>query len=118
MGNSESVWKEIKRKTNAKGGNPASPRNPKKSVRQAARKWISARPRGTYQKYTRAFLWHDKVFHRLGDDRLPIKEIYGPNIARELAKPDVVAVWEQGLNGLNKRIGYELYRELFTVYRK
>ncbi len=36
MGNSESVWKEIKRKTNAKGGNPASPRNPKKSVRQAA----------------------------------------------------------------------------------
>ena len=37
MGNSESVWKEIKRKTNAKGGNPASPRNPKKSVRQAAR---------------------------------------------------------------------------------
>jgi len=24
-----SVWEEIKRKTNAKGGNPASPQNPK-----------------------------------------------------------------------------------------
>jgi hypothetical protein len=29
MGASVSVWEEIKRKTNAKGGNPASPRNPK-----------------------------------------------------------------------------------------
>jgi hypothetical protein len=36
MGASASVWEEIKRKTNAKGGNPASPRNPKTSVRQAA----------------------------------------------------------------------------------
>jgi len=29
MGASVSVWEEIKRKTNAKGGNPASPQNPK-----------------------------------------------------------------------------------------
>ncbi len=36
MGASASVWEEIKRKANAKGGNPASPRNPKTSVRQAA----------------------------------------------------------------------------------
>ena len=28
MGASASVWEEIKRKTNAKGGNPASPRKP------------------------------------------------------------------------------------------
>jgi hypothetical protein len=36
MGASASVWEEIKRKTNAKAGNLASPRNPKTSVRQAA----------------------------------------------------------------------------------
>lgn len=84
---------------------------------RVAKHWISAKPRGTFQKYRRAFLWHGKVFHRLGEERYPIKEIYGPNIARELAKPDVVAVWERGLNGLNKRIGYELHRELFRVLK-
>ncbi len=45
MGASASVWEEIKHKTNAKGGNPASPRNPKTSVRQAASRTGDSHPR-------------------------------------------------------------------------
>ena len=69
---------------------------------------IEASPWGTKRTFRASFFYLSKVFHRTTASRLPIKPSYGPNIARELAKPYSTDVWMLSLGDLSKRIEHEL----------
>jgi hypothetical protein len=76
---------------------------------------ISASPWGTQRTFRASFFYNSKVFHRTTASRLPIKPSYGPNIARELAKPYAVDVWKSSLKDINNRIQHEI--EYFMLGR-
>jgi hypothetical protein len=48
------------------------------------------------------------VFKRLGKARLPIKGVYGPNIARELVKDESAAAFRKGSAAIADRVGMKL----------
>lgn len=59
----------------------------------------------------------DRVFVRSGASRLPIRNVWGPNIARELIRGPVTETFNDGLSGLPKRVGHELERFLMAAAR-
>lgn len=68
-------------------------------ARQVA-KGVSANAWGHRKVYPGAFLatmktGHRGVFKRLGDDRLPIKELFGPGVASTMGQPAIRAALEQ-----------------------
>jgi hypothetical protein len=49
-----------------------------------------------------------------GHGRLPIRQVYGPNIAREILKGQPMEAWESNHQDLVDRVGHELERQLIA----
>jgi hypothetical protein len=52
------------------------------------------------------------AFIRRGDDRYPIRPVFGPNIAREIVKDESKAAFERMAPTILERIGHEIGRML------
>lgn len=44
--------------------------------------------------------------------QLPIRPLYGPNLARELVKDSSAAAWQSGVANIVARVGHEISRRL------
>jgi hypothetical protein len=53
-----------------------------------------------------------RAFIRTSKSRLPIRPLYGPNLARELMKDGSAAAWQGGVANIVARVGHELGRML------
>lgn len=82
---------------------------------KATGKGVSASPWNKRRVFTSSFRVEKaggKVFLRIGKSRYPIKQIYGPNIAREIIKDESGETWESTGSQLSDRVGHELNRIL------
>jgi hypothetical protein len=76
---------------------------------------VSAAPWGRRRVFKSTFMigrYGGNVFRRRGPQRLPLKGVYGPNIARELLKDETRAAFEAMLPGIADRVGHELRQAL------
>lgn len=85
---------------------------------------VRAKVWGRFQRFDGAFmrggLWPnrvglnlgDKVFVRETNRRLPIKQVFGPSLPKELIKPEIVKVFTARADTLGDAIAHELDREL------
>lgn len=80
-------------------------------ARQGA-KGVSAAPWGKRRVFKSTFFVGGRVFRRTGKARLPIKGVYGPNIARELVKDETAATFKAGSAGIADRVAHEIARVL------
>lgn len=74
---------------------------------------VSAAPWGQRRVFKSTFIvgkFSGKVFKRTGKKRFPIKQVYGPNIARELVKGETAAAFKAGASGIADRVAHELSR--------
>lgn len=78
------------------------------------RKGVSAAPWNKRRIFARSFIVprFGRAFVRTSKSRLPIRPLYGPNLARELVKDSSAAVWQAGVANIVTRVGHELVRML------
>jgi hypothetical protein len=78
------------------------------------RKGVSAAPWSKRRIFQHAFIVprFGRAFIRTSKSRLPIRPLYGPNLARELVKDSSAAAWQRGVANLVARVGHEIGRML------
>jgi hypothetical protein len=78
------------------------------------RKGVSASPWNRRRIFTRSFIVprFGRAFMRTSRNRLPIRPLYGPNLARELLKDSSAAAWQSGIANIVARVGHEIGRML------
>ena len=78
------------------------------------RKGVSAAPWNKRRIFARSFIVprFGRAFIRTSKKRLPIRPLYGPNLARELVKDSSAAAWQSGVANIVARVGHELGRML------
>lgn len=76
------------------------------------KKGVSAAPWGKRRVFPHTFLVHGKVYAREGKARLPIKGLFGPNIAREIVKDESAEAFRTGSANIADRVGHEVARML------
>jgi hypothetical protein len=74
------------------------------------KKGVSAAPWATRRIFPHTFFAGGKVFRRLGKARLPIKGVYGPNIAREIVKNESAAAFKLGTSRIADAVVHEVGR--------
>ena len=77
-------------------------------------KGVSAAPWNKRRIFAHSFIVpkFGRAFIRTSKKRLPIRWLYGPNLARELVKDTSAAAWQSGVANLVARIGHEIARML------
>ena len=77
-------------------------------------KGVSAAPWNKRRIFVRSFIMprFGRAFIRTSKSRLPIRPLYGPNLARELVKDSSAAAWQSGIANIVARVGHELSRVL------
>jgi len=77
-------------------------------------KGVSAAPWNKRRIFRHAFIVpkFGRAFIRTSKKRLPIRWLYGPNLARELVKDTSAAAWRSGVVNIVARIGHEIARML------
>jgi hypothetical protein len=76
---------------------------------------VRARVWGKHQAYRSAFIvarYGGNVFHRTSRKRLPIQQMFGPSIPKEMLKDQSLAAFEQSGNAIMDRAMHELARIL------
>jgi hypothetical protein len=76
---------------------------------------VRAKVWGKHQAYRSAFIiakYGGNVFHRTSKKRLPIQQMFGPSIPREMVKDQTLAAFEQSGNAIMDRAMHELARIL------
>lgn len=78
----------------------------------------SARVWGRTRMYKNAFMGprprvvalklYGNVFHRLGEERLPIEKMWGPSISKEMARDQAKAAFEKAAPRVVERVGVEI----------
>lgn len=78
------------------------------------RKGVSAAPWNKRRIFARSFIVprFGRAFTRTSKMRLPIRPLYGPNLARELMKDSSAAAWQSGVVNIVARVGHEIGRIL------
>lgn len=78
------------------------------------RKGLSAAPWNKRRIFARSFIvpGFGRAFMRTSKKRLPIRPLYGPNLARELVKDSSAAAWQSGVARIVARVGHEIGRML------
>jgi hypothetical protein len=78
------------------------------------RKGVSAAPWNKWRIFRHAFIVprFGRAFIRTSKSRLPIRPLYGPNLARELVKDSSAAAWQSGVAKIVARVGHEIGRML------
>jgi hypothetical protein len=78
------------------------------------RKGVSAAPWSKRRIFARSFIIprFGRAFIRTSKKRLPIRPLYGPNLARELVKDSSAAAWQSGVANIVARVGHEIGRIL------
>jgi hypothetical protein len=78
------------------------------------RKGVSAAPWKKRRIFARSFIVprFGRAFIRTSKSRLPIRPLYGPNLARELVKDSSAAAWQSGVANVVVRVGHEIGRML------
>ena len=78
------------------------------------RKGASAAPWNQRRIFTRSFIVprFGRAFIRTSNNRLPIRPLYGPNLARELVKDSSAGAWQSGVANIVARVGHEIGRTL------
>ena len=78
------------------------------------RKGVSAAPWHKRRIFRHAFIVprFGRAFIRTSKGRLPIRKLYGPNLARELVKDSSAAAWRSGVANIVARVGHEIGRML------
>jgi hypothetical protein len=78
------------------------------------RKGVSATPWHKRRIFRRSFIVprFGRAFVRTSKSRLPIRPLYGPNLARELVKDSSAAAWQIGVANVVARVGHEVGRML------
>lgn len=74
---------------------------------------VRAKVWGRFQRFKSAFIvpaYGGKVFVRKGAERFPLKGLYGPGIANELVRGDVLETFERATPALRRRLEHELAR--------
>ena len=77
-------------------------------------KGVSAAPWNKRRIFAHSFIVprFGRAFLRRSKQRLPIRGVYGPNVARELVKDTSAAAWRAGVINIVARIGHEIGRML------
>jgi hypothetical protein len=77
-------------------------------------KGVSAAPWNKRRIFAHSFIVprFGRVFLRRSKQRLPIRGVYGPNVARELVKDTSAAAWQASVANIVARIGHEIARML------
>lgn len=77
-------------------------------------KGVSAAPWNKRRIFAHSFIIprFGRAFIRTSKKRLPIRWLYGPNLARELVKDYSAAAWRSGVANVVARIGHEITRLL------
>jgi hypothetical protein len=76
---------------------------------------VRAKVWGKHQIYRSAFIvakYGGNVFHRTSKKRLPIQQMFGPSIPREMVKDQTLDAFEQSGNAIMDRAMHELARIL------
>lgn len=76
---------------------------------------VSAAPWNRRRIFKSSFIieaYGGKVYLRVGSRRFPIRQLYGPNLAREIIKGAPAEAWEMGARSLQDRVSHELARML------
>lgn len=93
---------------------------------------VSAAPWGVRRVFKSTFIirkYGGKVYKRTGEasrptqrklmdygqrnlGRLPIRQVYGPNLAREVVKGKPIDVWQDDTQAIIDRVGHEIEREM------
>ena len=78
------------------------------------RKGVSAAPWNKRRIFRHAFIVPrvGRAFIRTSKKRLPIRSLYGANLARELVKDSSAAAWQSGVANIVGRVGHEIGRRL------
>jgi hypothetical protein len=78
------------------------------------RKGVSAAPWHKRRVFRHSFIVpkFGRAFIRTSKSRLPIRPLYGPNLARELVKDSSANAWQSGVANLVARVGHEIGRML------
>ena len=78
------------------------------------RKGVSAAPWNKRRIFARSFIVprFGRALIRTSKKRLPIRPLYGPNLARELVKDSSAAAWQGGVTNIVVRVGHEIGRML------
>jgi hypothetical protein len=78
------------------------------------RKGVSAAPWHKRRIFRNSFIVprFGRAFIRTSKSRLPIRPLYGPNLARELVKDSSAAAWQRGVANIVARVGHEIGRML------
>ena len=78
------------------------------------RKGVSAAPWNKRRIFVRSFIVprFERAFIRTSKKRLPIRPLYGPNLARELVKDSSAAAWQSGVANIVARVGHKIGRML------
>jgi hypothetical protein len=77
-------------------------------------KGVSAAPWNKRRIFAHSFIVprFGRAYIRTSKSRLPIRGLYGPNLARELVKDSSAAAWQRGVGNIVARIGHEIGRML------
>jgi hypothetical protein len=77
-------------------------------------KGVSAAPWNKRRIFAHSFIVpkFGRAFIRTSKKRLPIRWVYGPNLARELVKDTSAVAWQSGVANIVARIGHEIARML------
>lgn len=78
------------------------------------KKGVSVAPWNKRRIFRHAFIVSKfgRAFTRTSKKRLPIRPLYGPNLARELVKDSSAAAWQTGVAHIVARVGHEIGRML------
>jgi hypothetical protein len=76
------------------------------------RKGVSAAPWNKRRIFRHIVPRFGRAFIRTSKCRLPIRPLYGPNLARELVKDSSAAAWQSGVANIVARVGHEIGRLL------
>ena len=78
------------------------------------RKGVSAAPWNKRRIFARSFIVprFGRAFIRTSKSRLPIRPLYGPNLAREVVKDSTASAWQSGVANIVARVGHEIGRML------
>jgi hypothetical protein len=71
---------------------------------------VSAAPWGKRRVFKHTFMLKGLVFKRERISRLPIKGVYGPNIAREIIKNETAAAFRAGSSAIADAVAHEVGR--------
>ena len=77
-------------------------------------KGVSAAPWNKRRIFARSFIVprFGHAFIRTSKKRLPMRQLYGPNLARELVKDSSEGAWRSGVVNIVARVGHEIGRML------